>query len=186
MLCERGTEILVPRPGFPLIQPICHNLGVKIVHYNLIAEKEWDIDLADLRSKITTNTRAILVNNPSNPCGSCFSEEHMREILKLCDEVEIPLIADEVYYGLSYSEKFPFIPFADLTSTVPIISCGALSKIYCLPGWRVGWMLVYNNSGYFDKILPNMHKLCMVQLHPNSLVMAALPKILSEVGQDHM
>lgn len=62
-----------------------------------------------LRSLVTPKTKAILVNNPSNPCGSCFTQEHVMEILALADELKIPIIADEVYYGLSYDPERPFV-----------------------------------------------------------------------------
>lgn len=90
--------------------------------------------------------------------------------MKVADEYKIPIIADEVYYGLSYDENRPFISIPLLTKTVPVIACGALSKIYCLPGWRCGWNIVYNNSGYFDHVLDNLQKHSMILLHPNSLV----------------
>lgn len=54
-----------------------------------------------------------------------------------------------------------------------------------MPGWRLGWSIVYNNHGYFDDIIPNLHKHAMILLHPNSLIQQALPKILREVGDDH-
>lgn len=77
VLCETGDKILVPSPGFPLFQPICQNLGVEWDFYALDASKNWEIDLANLESKIDSKTKAILVNNPSNPCGSCWTKEHM-------------------------------------------------------------------------------------------------------------
>lgn len=77
VLCEVGDRILVPKPGFPLCQPICQNLGIEFQTYRLLPEQGWQIDLENLRSQITPRTRAILVNNPSNPCGSCFSAEHI-------------------------------------------------------------------------------------------------------------
>lgn len=74
----------------------------------------------------------------------------------------------------------------NLSKDVPVICVGAISKIYCLPGWRLGWNIVYNNHGYFDKVIENLHKHNMIQLHPNSLVQFALPKILAEVKEDFM
>jgi tyrosine aminotransferase len=185
VLCERGDEVLVGRPGFPLYQPICENLGVTWGHYDLIPEKNWEVDLESMRAAIKPNTKAILVNNPSNPCGSCFTKDHMLEILKIADEHRIPMICDEVYYGLSYDEARPFISFSELSKTVPMICTGSLSKIYCIPGWRCGWTIVYNNSNYFDKVIDNLGKHSMILLHPCSLVQSALPKIFSEVGEDH-
>lgn len=111
VLCEVGDNVLVPKPGFPLCQPICQNLGVEFQAYQLLPDQGWKIDLEHLKSLITPRTRAILVNNPSNPCGSCFTAEHIAEILAVADEYKIPIIADEVYYGLSYDPERPFISF---------------------------------------------------------------------------
>lgn len=136
-----------------------------------------------LESQIKPDTKCILVNNPSNPCGSCFTMEHMLEILAIADKHKIPIISDEVYYGLSYNEERPFISMGNITSTVPVMCTGALSKIYCVPGWRCGWTIVYNNQGYFDKVIDNMGKHSMIQLHPASIVQAALPNILGNVPE---
>ena len=102
------------------------------------------------------------MNNPSNPCGTCFSKEHQLEIISVADEYKIPIIADEVYYGLVYDENITFHSFGTLTKDVPIICTGAISKVYCLPGWRLGWVIVYNNHGYFDDVVQNLHKNNMV------------------------
>ena len=175
----------MPKPGFPLCQPICQNLGVEFDAYNLLPEEGWKIDLAHLRSLVTPRTRAILVNNPSNPCGSCFTRSHMQEILAVAEELKLPIIADEVYYGLSYDPERPFVSFGDATTDVPVITTGAMSKIYCLPGWRCGWSIVYNNHGYFDDVLVRLNMHSMIQLHPTSLVQFALPRILKEVPESH-
>lgn len=185
VLCEPGDRVLVPSPGFPLCQPICENLGVGFDTYPLNPDKGWEIDLAALKAAITPKTKAILVNNPSNPCGSCFTKAHMEEILALAEEHKLPLIADEVYYGLSYDPERPFYSFANLTTTVPVIATGSMSKIYCLPGWRCGWTIVYNNSGFFDDVLTNLNKHSMILLHPASIVQFALPRILKEVPDSH-
>jgi tyrosine aminotransferase len=121
------------------------------------------------------------VNNPSNPCGSCFTRKHQLEILAVANEYKVPIIADEVYYGLVYEDGSEFTSMGNLTKEVPVICTGAISKIYCLPGWRLGWTIVYNNGGYFDNVIDNLHKHAMIQLHPTSLVQAALPRILREV-----
>ena len=88
--------------------------------YALLPERGWEIDLDNLKSQITPKTRAILVNNPSNPCGSCFTKEHMDQILAVAEEYKLPIISDEVYYGLSYDPERPFISFGNATTTVPL------------------------------------------------------------------
>ena len=60
----------------------------------LLPESEWQIDLDHLEEMADEKTSAILVNSPSNPCGSLFSEHHMKEILALADQLKLPIIAD--------------------------------------------------------------------------------------------
>ncbi len=69
-------------------------------------EHEWKIDLEHLKSQIKPNTKAILVNNPSNPCGSCFTKEHMEEILAIADEfLKYSLGGGKVLKGLVNRRK---------------------------------------------------------------------------------
>ncbi len=74
-----------------------------------------------MKKLVDSNTRVILVNNPSNPCGSVFTKQHMLEIIDFANTYKLPIIADEVYYGLVYDEKSEFHAFGDLTKDVPII-----------------------------------------------------------------
>ena len=110
-----------------------------------------------------------MINNPSNPCGSSFTKKHQLEIIAVADECKIPIIADEVYYGLSYEDGVEFTSFGNLTKEVPVICTGAVSKIFVLPGWRLGWTITYNNNGYFDDVIDRLHRHAQIQLHPNSL-----------------
>ena len=77
-------------------------MGVHFDLYELEPENRWNVNIASLRASLKPNTKAILVNNPSNPCGSCWSREHMLEILDVANEFKIPIVSDEVYHGLSY------------------------------------------------------------------------------------
>ena len=63
---------------------------------------------------------------------------------------------------MSYDPERPFVSFGNSTSTVPIICTGALSKAYSLPGWRLGWTIVYNHQGYFDDVLGRLAKHSMI------------------------
>lgn len=109
-----------------------------------------------LKSLIDDKTRAILVNSPSNPCGQVFSRAHQLEIIKIAEAYKLPIVSDEVYFGLVYDEESEFVSMGHLTKDVPIICCSSLSKTHCLPGWRIGWIIVYNNHGYFDKVLEGL------------------------------
>ena len=60
-------------------------------------ERSWEIDLDDLAAQVDDSTACIVVNNPSNPCGSVFSREHIRDILDVANRFTLPIIADEIY-----------------------------------------------------------------------------------------
>ena len=60
-------------------------------------DREWEADLADLESKIDSNTAALIINNPSNPCGSSYSRQHLLDLLSIAERHHLPIIADETY-----------------------------------------------------------------------------------------
>lgn len=104
VLAQHGQNILIPRPGFPLYKTLTSVYGVQFKQYDLLADKNWSIDLEHLESLIDNNTAAIIINNPSNPCGSVFSKRHLLQILQLAEKHRLPIIADEIY------DKFIFSP----------------------------------------------------------------------------
>jgi tyrosine aminotransferase len=65
-------------------------------------EREWEVDLEQLGSLVDSRTRVILMNNPSNPCGSVFSLEHIQAILATAEKHQLPVISDEVYYDMVF------------------------------------------------------------------------------------
>ncbi|TNV78478.1 hypothetical protein FGO68_gene7254 [Halteria grandinella] len=184
-MCSRGENILIPKPSFPLTDPICQNLGVEIRYYNQFPEKNWEIDLDHMRSLIDAKTKAILVCNPSNPCSVVFSKEHQLEIIKVAQDFKIPLLCDEVYYGLVYPGH-TFESFANLTDDVPMVCLNSLSKVYQVPGWRLGWIIVYNRHGHLDIVKDHISKFMRIPFHPCSLIMHALPRILKETPQSYL
>jgi len=81
-MLNEGDNILVPNPGFPLYDVIAKSHGAETIAYNLDPKTGWECDLQHMEAQITTRTRGILINNPSNPCGSVFSEAHLEDIVK--------------------------------------------------------------------------------------------------------
>jgi tyrosine aminotransferase len=82
-IADPGENILVPNPGFPLYTTLCKPNGIETLSYNLKMEHGGIVDLVHLESLINDKTRAIIVNNPSNPTGVVFTKEHLEEILRL-------------------------------------------------------------------------------------------------------
>ncbi|CAG5133418.1 unnamed protein product, partial [Candidula unifasciata] len=96
-LAEPGQNILIPRPGFSLYKTLAESLGIHVRHYDLLPEKSWEVDLEHLESLIDDDTAAVVVCNPSNPCGSVYSKEHLLQIIDTVGRNRVPIIADEIY-----------------------------------------------------------------------------------------
>lgn len=151
VLADEGQNILMPRPGFSLYQTLAMSKGIECRYYDLLPEKNWEIDLAHLESLVDGRTAAIVVNNPSNPCGSVYSREHLLDILRVAEKTRVPIIADEIYADMAF-RPHRFYPLASLTETVPVLAVGGLAKRYLVPGWRVGWVLVHDRRGLFTEV----------------------------------
>ncbi|XP_049660756.1 tyrosine aminotransferase isoform X2 [Accipiter gentilis] len=97
VLANPGQNILVPRPGFSLYKTLALSMGIEVKLYNLLPEKAWEIDLKHLESLVDEKTACLIVNNPSNPCGSVFSKSHLQKILAVASRQCVPILADEIY-----------------------------------------------------------------------------------------
>jgi tyrosine aminotransferase len=184
-LVNPGDNILLPTPGFSLYRTICGRYNLTPRFYKLDPEKGWEIDLQYLEGQINAKTKAILINNPSNPCGSVFSSAHTNALVKLCHRHNIPIIADEIYDGMTWAEeKFtPLRHFVSADTPVPILTCGGISKQYLVPGWRVGWVVVSDPGNFMVEYQKGITNLTQVILGPNSLIQGALPTILWKTPQ---
>jgi tyrosine aminotransferase len=180
VIADPGQNILVPKPGFPLYQTLANGIGVATREYNLIPDEGWQVDLADLESTIDSRTAAIVVNNPSNPCGSVFDRDHLRAILAVAERHCVPIIADEIYEHFVFPDGPDYHPIASLTDTVPVLSCGGLTKRYLVPGWRLGWITVHDRANVFGAggVRKGLQSLSQRIIGANTLVQGALPQIL--------
>jgi len=150
-LVDPGDEVLVPSPNYAShIEQILFAEGVP-VFVSLLEEEGWKIDIAELKKAVTPRTKVILICNPMNPTGAALSDEEARAIADLAIERDLFVIADEaydflVYHPLSHS-SLTAIP--ELKSR--LIAAFSFSKMYCMTGWRVGYM--YAPSHIIDQVL---------------------------------
>lgn len=180
---SKAHNIVIPKPGFPIYRTLAESFGVEVRSYNLLPEYDWIIDLSHLEAQIDHNTAAIVINNPSNPCGSVFTESHLKNILDIAYRYKVPIIADEIYERLVFSDTH-FTSIAAVNSHVPVLICGGLAKRFLVPGWRMGWILFNDPVGAFDaEIRKGLACLSQKTIGSNSIVQRALPKILSLTPQ---
>ncbi|OAD60924.1 Tyrosine aminotransferase [Eufriesea mexicana] len=174
-LARRGQNILIPRPGFSIYRTLAEGLGINVKSYELRPEHGWEIDLDDLESQIDEFTAAIIINNPSNPCGS-FSRDHTLDILDVAARYYIPIIADEIYEHMVFPGR-TFHSLASLSRKVPILS-------FLVPGWRMGWIIIHDRQNVLEEeIRKALHCLSQRIIGSNTLIQGALPAILKNTPQ---
>lgn len=180
-LCNAGDTVLLPTPGFGQYKFICDLYGIKYRFYALKPNDRWECDLDEIKGLVDDSTRALLITNPSNPCGSSFSKAHLADIIALAAELKVPIVSDEIYAGMVY-EGESFTSVAAFGSAVPRFVIGGTAKYFMAPGWRLGWSMLVDRDGHAASITEAMHNIGMMSLGANALVQKALPEILSTCG----
>ncbi|GAB0195342.1 tyrosine aminotransferase [Grus japonensis] len=125
VLANPGQNILVPRPGFSLYKTLALSMGIEVKLYNLLPEKAWEIDLKHLESLVDEKTACLIVNNPSNPCGSLFSKSHLQKILAVASRQCVPILADEIYGDMSNADLC-YAALSAIPGLQPVRPAGAM------------------------------------------------------------
>ena len=140
-LLNPGDEVLVPAPDYPLWTAAVSLSGGTPRHYLCDEANGWQPDLDDIRSKITPNTRAIVVINPNNPTGALYPESTLLEIIAIARQHGLILYSDEIYDKVLYDGE-THTAMASLSEDVMTVTFNGLSKNYRSCGYRAGWMVV--------------------------------------------
>ncbi|APW46620.1 pyridoxal phosphate-dependent aminotransferase [Rhodoferax antarcticus] len=163
-LLDNGDELLLPMPDYPLWTAATSLSGGTPVHYLCDEANGWMPDLADIRAKITSATRGIVVINPNNPTGVMYSDELLRGVITIAREFGLVILADEVYDKVLY-DGVKHTALASLSTDVLTLTFNSLSKSYRSCGYRAGWLVVSGDkrpaTDYIEglNMLSNM-KLC--------------------------
>lgn len=140
-LLNDGDEVLIPAPDYPLWTAAVSLSGGTPVHYICDEQADWYPSIEDIESKITSNTKALLIINPNNPTGAVYSREILLELVEVARKHKLILFADEIYSKIVYDDA-EYIPVSSLCEDVFIASFNGLSKSYRLAGFRSGWMVL--------------------------------------------
>jgi len=165
-LLNAGDEVLVPAPDYPLWTAAVTLSGGRAVHYLCDEGAGWLPDLADIRRKITTNTRAIVIINPNNPTGAVYPEDLLREIVAIARQHDLILYSDEVYDKVLY-EGVTHTSLAALSEDVLTIVFNGLSKNYRACGYRAGWMVVCGDKRHALDYIEGLDMLASMRLCAN-------------------
>ncbi len=143
---DDGNEILVPAPDYPLWTGAVTLAGGTAVHYRCDEGNGWNPDLADIESKITENTHALVIINPNNPTGAVYSEEIVKGLVDIARRHQLVLMSDEIYEKILFADDTTH-PVHHHTATyagddVLTLTFSGLSKAYRVCGFRAGWVMV--------------------------------------------
>ena len=138
--CKRGDEIILPAPFWVSYYELIRMVGAVPVVLDATEASHFKLTAEQLSAAITPRTKALILNNPSNPTGMVYSREELQAIGRVCVEKDIYVIADEIYYHLIYDGK-TFTSFPSVSEEVKerTILINGVSKSYAMTGWRIGY-----------------------------------------------
>ena len=137
-LAEEGDEVIYPNPGYPIYESMINFVGATAVPIQLREELDFRLDVKELASKITNNTRLIVLNSPHNPTGGVLTKKDLLAIAEAIGDRDIMVLSDEIYSRLIFEGEHCSIMSVDGFKDHTILLDG-FSKTYAMTGWRMGY-----------------------------------------------
>ncbi|HFZ6566265.1 TPA: pyridoxal phosphate-dependent aminotransferase [Streptococcus agalactiae] len=167
-LLDNDDEVLVPMPDYPLWTACVSLAGGNAVHYICDEEANWYPDIDDIKSKITSKTKAIVLINPNNPTGAVYPREILQEIVDIARQNDLIIFSDEVYDRL-VMDGMEHIPIASIVEDIFTVTLSGLSKSHRICGFRVGWMVLSGPRQHVKGYIEGLNMLANMRLCSNVL-----------------
>jgi aspartate/methionine/tyrosine aminotransferase len=181
LLAEPGDEILTPQPSYPLFDYIARLCGVTLTTYALDEAEGWAIDLEHLERQIGSRTRAIVLISPHNPTGMVASPEQLDELAGIAARYEIPIISDEVFNEFLFDRDA--LPRPALTDAPLVFTLNGFSKMFALPGMKIGWIGVSGDDNLVDRMIAALELISDTFLPVSETSQFAVPQIFAKGQQ---
>lgn len=137
-IIQEGDEVIIPLPAYPGYEPLITLAGAKVIKVDT-SKDNYELTVDSLKSYVTSKTRAIIVNYPSNPSGVIISKKNRDEILKFAKENDIYIISDEVYSEILFESEYNSFLMDGYRENVIVLN--GFSKSHSMTGWRVGYIV---------------------------------------------
>jgi aspartate aminotransferase len=141
VLIQTGDEVIVPAPYWVSFPDIIKYAGGTPVIVQTLPENGFSVKASDIAKAITSKTKMVIVNSPSNPAGGVVDGDEFERILALCKKHNIWLMGDECYSHFVYEPHKPFSIASVNNSKENVIIIGSVSKTFAMTGWRIGYTL---------------------------------------------
>lgn len=165
-LLNDGDEVLIPSPDYPLWTAAVSLSSGLPVHYRCDETIGWQPDIDDIRKKITSKSKAIVLINPNNPTGAVYSPELLHQIVELAREFSLVLISDEIYDKILYDHAKHHC-IASMATDIFCITMSGLSKNYRIAGFRAGWLVVSGNKLLAQSYIEGLNILSSMRMCAN-------------------
>ena len=165
-LLNDGDEVLIPMPDYPLWTAAATLAGGKAVHYLCDEQADWFPDVEDIKSKVTSRTKAIVIINPNNPTGAVYSKELLLEIAEVARQNNLIIFADEIYDKILYDGAVHH-HIAALAPDLLTVTFNGLSKAYRVAGFRQGWMILSGPKKHAKGYIEGLDMLASMRLCAN-------------------
>lgn len=176
-LLDNGDEILIPSPDYPLWTACATLAGGKVVHYLCDEQADWYPDLEDIKKKINSRTKAIVIINPNNPTGALYPREILQQIVEIARKHKLIIFSDEIYDRLVMDDE-EHVSIASLAPDLFCVTFSGLSKSHMIAGFRIGWMILSGNKTMAKDYIEGINMLSNMRLCSNvpaqSIVQTAL------------
>ena len=179
-LLDNGDEVLVPMPDYPLWTAAVSLAGGHAVHYVCDESADWYPDLADMESKVTSRTKAIVLINPNNPPGALYPKEVLEGIVEIARKHELIIFSDEIYDRMVFDGAV-HIPIATLAPDLFVVTMNGLSKSHRICGFRVGWMVLSGPKHHVKGYIEGLNMLSNMRLCSNVLAQQVVQTSLGGV-----
>ncbi len=164
---DDGNEVLVPAPDYPLWTGAVSLCGGVPVHYRCNEEDAWNPDLADIESKITDRTQALVIINPNNPTGAVYSKETVEGLVDIARRHRLVVMADEIYEKIIFDDAVHHHAAKACGDDVLCLTFSGLSKAYRVCGYRAGWVMISGPQYIANDFLEGLTLLANMRMCPN-------------------
>ena len=179
-LLNPGDEVLIPTPTYSLWSNTILLAGAKPVYYRCDEADRWNPDIADIRSKVTSKTRAMVIINPNNPTGVLYDTDILQQMLNIAREHDLIGFSDEIYDRL-VMDGLTHTATASLAPDLTVITMNGLSKSHSLCGYRCGWMVISGPREKTEEYRRGIVELTSMRLCSNALAQLVIPAALDDM-----